>query len=210
MSTISNITSSNLQMGLYFCKVSDTGKLTFWLITGKNFSVPDNLMDITDSPQLLTFPPSQPPLSNYPALIMIVMTNPHPQQLQKLQNQWAKPRGGHKVNTEIKSPFEPNWMKVPQAAGWPTKTCPVRLHPSSVSSMESSNLFSSEKKSQLGSVRSTLRVLHKHRTLPVLCQVEAALPGKTGMKIFLYNNTTKQFYTYLVVVSYILTQPYSF
>lgn len=145
---------------------------------------------------------------------MIAMKNPHPQQLQKLQNQWAKPRGGHRVNTEIKPPFEPNWMKVPQAAGWPTKTCPVSLHPQLREQYGKQESLFQWKKSQLGSVRSlcthTLRVLHKHRTLPVLCQVEAALPGKTGMKIFLYNNTTKQSHTYLVIVSHILMQPYSF
>lgn len=143
------------------------------------------------------------------------MKNPHPQQLQQLQKQWLKPRGGQKVNTEIKSPFESNWTQVPQVPEWATNTCPVRLHPAEGAAWKEGISLSAQG-SQLGSVRSecthTPPVLHQHQDTPCALQAESALLGKAGMKIslFLYSNTTEQSHTFLVILSYILIQPYSF
>lgn len=159
------MTRSNLQTWPNFCKVLDTGRSTFWLIQAKTSQCLIMLWVYNRFTTIIDFCPSQPPLSSYPAFTMIIMKNPRPQQLQKLQNQWAKPRGGQKVNTEIKSPFEPHWTKVLQVPRWPTKTCPVRLHPElSEQHGKENSLWQQKGGSWAGLGRlctHTLRVLHE-------------------------------------------------
>lgn len=197
------MTSSNLQTWLNFCSLR---RREINLLTDnrqKLLSAWKYYGYVTDSPQLLL--PQSAPLS---------MKNPHPQQLQKLQNQSAKPGGGQKVNSELKSPFEPSWTKALPVPRWATKPCPVGLHPElSEQHGKEESLFQPKGVSWAVSgvcVHTLYVCCINTTTFPVPCQVQAALSGKTGMEVclFLCNNTTKESHSCVVVLSHSLMQPY--